>query len=435
MTIKKLLKSLIKVKPIKILNYHFNEIENALYIHVSLTKGQRHRCPICHKRCPGYDTITIQRRWRTLDFGTILVYIVADVERIECKEHGVLSEAVPWAYHNSRFTKVFEAHAIFFATRLTKTDVADTLRIDWRTVGEIIKRCKDRIDPDHTLRYDGLVRIGIDETSYKKGHKYLTVIVDHDTSEVVWCHKGHGKEVLRLFFEELTKDQRASIKLVSADGARWIAEVCDEYLEDYDRCIDRYHVTSWCIEALDELRKEIWRDIKSKEKEAPKRDRGRPLKGVEVTRSSDNQKPFKYSLGKNPDHLTENQKATLLLIEKKHPRLYRAYLIKESLRAVFDSEDPESSLKAWLNWASHSKLRPIVELSKKIRKHKEAILATCHHRLSNARIEAINNKIKVIIRKAYGFRNIDNLLAMIMITCSDLYKQIMPAYRLDPYAL
>ena len=166
----------------------------------------------------------------------------------------------------------------------------------------------------------------------------------------------------------------------------------------------------------------MWREAKAKEKAAPKRDRGRPLKDEEVIKAKTYQKSYKYPLGKNPDNLTDKQKETLIMIERDYPRLYRGYLIKEALRAVFDSEDPNSALTTWLNWASHSKLKPFVDLSKKIRRHKEAILATCECKLSNARIESMNNKIKVIIRKAYGFRNIENLKAMIMITCSSLYN-------------
>lgn len=109
----------------------------------------------------------------------------------------------------------------------------------------------------------------------------------------------------------------------------------------------------------------------------------------------------------------------------------KGYQLKEGLRKIFecDKEDAEAELKRWLSWACRSKLKPFVELSKKIRRHKEAILATCRYRLSNARIEATNNKIKVLIRKAYGFRNIQNPKALIIIICSDLYKEIRMPYK------
>ena len=179
------------------------------------------------------------------------------MKRVSCKDHGIISEDVPFAYHRSCFTKEFERQAACLALHLSKSDVADIMRINWRTVGDIIRKEKERLEPDSHVRCKDLEMIGIDETSYKKGHKYLTVIVNHDTNEVVWCHEGYGKEVLKIFFDSLSIEELSNIKLVSADGARWIKETLDMYLDDYTFCIDRYHVTSWCIAALDELRKEL----------------------------------------------------------------------------------------------------------------------------------------------------------------------------------
>ena len=191
---------------------------------------------------------------------------------------------------------------------LSKSDVADIMRINWRTVGDIIRKEKERLEPDSHVRCKDLKMIGIDETSYKKGHNYLTVIVNHDTNEVVWCHEGHGKEVLKIFFDSLSIEELSNIKLVSADGARWIKETLDKYLDDYTFCIDRYHVTSWCIAALDELRKELWRKAKT---ETPKRRRGRPKKGEEVKEMISYGKGYKYALGKNPENLTDHQRSCL----------------------------------------------------------------------------------------------------------------------------
>ncbi len=279
------------------------------------------------------------------------------------------------------------------------------MRINCRTVGDIIRKEKERLEPDSHVRCKDLKMIGIDETSYKKGHKYLTVIVNHDTNEVVWCHEGHGKEVLKIFFDSLSIEELSNIKLVSADGARWINDT------------------------LDELRKEIWRIANEEKKSTPKRKVGRPKKGEEVLSDNTYHKSYKYALGKDPENLTEYQKNTLLSIERSDPRLYRGYLSKEALRVVFVSDDPETSLKAWLSWASRSKLKPFVELVRKIKRHKGSILAICKYKLSNAHIEATNNKIKVLIRKAYGFRNIQDLKAFIIIVCSDLFKEIRLPYK------
>ncbi|MFH6808985.1 transposase [Alloscardovia omnicolens] len=130
---------------------------------------------------------------------------------------------------------------------------------------------KDMLEPDETLRLTNLRHIGIDETSYKKGHKYITVVVDHDQNQVVWCHEGTGKEVLDQFFESLTQKQRDNIEACSADGARWIKSCLDYWIPNCERCVDLFHVIEWATKAVDETRIEAWRSIKSEELKLPKR--------------------------------------------------------------------------------------------------------------------------------------------------------------------
>ena len=155
------------------------------------------------------------------------------------------------------------------------------------------------------------MNIGIDETSYKKGHRYLTVVVNQDTNTVVWCGEGHSAEVLAGFFKELTQEQRDAIKTVSGDGARWIDSCIQEYIPNATRCIDPFHVVCWANESLDELRKELWREAFKAEKELKnenKRGRGRPKKNDEesqkINKSVQTSKEIKISklaLGKAPD--------------------------------------------------------------------------------------------------------------------------------------
>lgn len=240
MSLKKILKSILNVNYIKIISCNFNQNNQSLYIHVDMTKGKKHRCPICGKKCSGYDVITKKRNWRHLDFGSCAVYITCDVHRVYCQEHGVHTEMVPWAFHNSHFTKEFEQQVSYLAIHMNKTEVAQIMRINWKTVGPIISRTKNRIEHDSKIRYDGVSRIGIDETSYRKGHKYITVVTDHDTNQVIWVGDGTGKDVLNKFFAELTQEQRENIKLVSADGAKWIKTCIEEWLpnaREMYRCI------------------------------------------------------------------------------------------------------------------------------------------------------------------------------------------------------
>lgn len=432
MALKNLLKSILNVKYIKILNVSFDEGNSSVHIYVQPTKGKLHRCPICGKKCSCYDSTTLNRKWRALDFASCLVYVHCDVQRIYCKEHGVHTQQVPWAYHHSNFTKEFEQQVAYLALHMNKSEVSKLMRINWRTVGEIITRTKNRIEPDSTIRFHHLKRIGIDETSYRKGHKYVTVVTDHETNQVIWVGDGTGKDVLEQFFLLLTREQRESIELVSADGARWIKASLEEWIPQAQRCIDGFHVVSWAMEAMDVLRKELWHEA-NKEKAIQERKRGRPKKGEKTNNKFQKYgKGYKYSLGKNPENLTEYQSSCLDEIRDLYPKLFRGYQLKEGLRLVFQSsaEHVEKELERWLSWSCRSKLKPFVELSRKIRRHKEAIIATVTYGLSNARIESMNNKIKVLIRKSYGFRNIQNLIDMIMIVCSNLYHQIHLPYEL-----
>jgi len=183
------------------------------------------------------------------------VYIESFAPRIECEEHGVLVASVPWARHDSDYTHDFETAVTWLTLHATMQDVSEFFRIKWDTVGSIAKRVQESIEAAAPSRFDNLEEIGIDETSYKKGHKYMTVIVNHKTGHLIWAKKGHGKEVLTSFFKELTEEQCANIKYVTADGARWIADCVRDYCPNAERCIDPFHVVAWANDSLDEVRK------------------------------------------------------------------------------------------------------------------------------------------------------------------------------------
>ena len=146
------------------------------------------------------------------------------------------------------------------------------MRVEWHTVGGICKRVYQEMEESRSSRFNGLVNIGIDETSYKKGHKYMTVVINHDKSSVIWCAPGYGKDVLSQFFELLSEEQRASIRCVSADGARWIASCVEEYCPNAQRCIDPFHVVSWATDAFDQVRREAWAEAHQQAKNQQKRD-------------------------------------------------------------------------------------------------------------------------------------------------------------------
>lgn len=432
-----LCKKLLNVKHMVVESHTFEEDRNGvLHLRIKARPNAWHKddCPFCGKKCPCYDRPARSPKvWRSLDFAGIIVEIEYHTHRIQCQVHGVVTAAVPWAYHGSSFTKDFDLTAAWLATYLPKTAVANYMRIDWETVGNCISRSAHDLEPERARRLDGLVNIGIDETSYRKGHKYITVVVNHDTNSVVWMADGHGKAVLKQFYEALSEEQRASIKVVTGDGARWITDCVNEYTPGCERCIDPFHVVEWAMAALDEVRKEHWRIAFSKAKtmqaEAKKKP-GRPQKSDETQAAvhaakqvASDIKHSSYALGKAPENLTETQQVRLAIVKATDPKLYRAYQLKESLRLLLKLSNvtqAEASLKHWLWWASHSRIPAFKELYKKIKRHKKHILNTIRLGKSNARIEATNNKIKLIIRKAYGFRNIQNMMDMVYLVCSNI---------------
>jgi len=252
-----IIKRILKVKNIVIERAYFEEIndEEMFIIQARPFAKVLNRCPHCGRRSQIYDKHNRIRRWRSLDFGACRVYIDAITPRINCSEHGVVVARVPWARHDSEYTLDFETAVTWMSLHASIKDVSEFYRIKWDTVVSIIRRVQESLEQNKPSRFDGLEAIGIDETSYKKGHKYMTVVVNHETGHLIWAHKGHGKEVLNKFFDVMTEEQRASIKYVTADGASWIAECVKHHCPQAVRCIDPFHVVMWATTALDEVRK------------------------------------------------------------------------------------------------------------------------------------------------------------------------------------
>jgi transposase len=178
-----------------------------LVAHVRPVARERRRCGVCRQRCPRYDGGRGRRRWRTLDLGATRAFVEAEASRVRCRRHGVVV-AVPWARHGAGHTRAFDDTVAWLATHCSKSAVMELMRVAWRTVGHIVDRVWS--DADSTVdRFAGLRRIGIDEISYRKGHKYLTVVVDHDTGWLVWAADGHDTATLGRFFDQLGPQRSA----------------------------------------------------------------------------------------------------------------------------------------------------------------------------------------------------------------------------------
>jgi transposase len=331
-------------------------------------------CPVCGRRCEVYDITPRPRRWRAMDLAGAKCYLEYQPVRVRCPEHGVHVESVPWARHKARFTRDFEDWVAWLCVHCTISAVSELARVEWHSVGGICKRVFDDLEAARGPgRFDGLRRIGIDETSYKKGHKYLTVVVDHDRGCLIWAHEGYGKDVVRLFFNELTREQRRAIEVVTADGVRWLKTLVKRLCPNARWVMDPFHVVSWMNDALDSVRCEEWQVAKKAARDAtPRRNRpGRPAKGDEtpeqakaLAATAKAIKGSRYALVKNPEDLTEAQKDKLGEVKRAGSRLFKAWELKEDLRAVFQAHDADEAsvlLDDWLRRASRCRIAPVCE--------------------------------------------------------------------------
>jgi len=201
----------------------FEDESESIVVSVRPGSGAKQRCGLCQRRCPRYDHGEGRRRWRGPDLGLLRSFLEADAPRVSCPEHGVVVASVPWARHGARHTKVFEDTVAWMATRTSKSTLEVLLRIAWRTVGAIVTRVlAEGVAARDPLQ--GLRRIGIDEISYKKGHRYITTVVDHDTGRLVWAAPGRDRKTLDAFFTALGETRCAAVTHVSADAAQWIAD-------------------------------------------------------------------------------------------------------------------------------------------------------------------------------------------------------------------
>lgn len=397
------------------------------------------RCPACGRRCERYDTARSPRLWRAMDLGGSACCLEYAPSRVRCPEHGVRVERVPWARPRSRFTRDFEDWVACLAMRCCASAVAELARVEWHTVGGVCARVFADLETSRGAgRFDGLRRIGVDETSYKKGHKYITVVVDHGTGRLVWAGEGTGKEVLRGFLSQLTREQRRSVEVVTADGARWIRALCRRWLPNARWVMDPFHVVAWANDALEEVRRSEWRGAKAAADAArPRRDRpGRPRKGeeapagyLEAKAAADAVRGSRWALLKDPGDLTEGQRAKLEALKRRAgSHLLRAWELKEDLRAVFRAGSAAEAgrlLDAWLHDAAYCRVPEVVKVEKKVRRRRDDILAAVGLGIGNGRVESLNNKVKVAVRMGYGFRNVDNLISLLMLRCSDI-KPALP---------
>ena len=369
---------------------------------VSVRLRRRRRvCSRCGQLCAASQDLVLCR-WRHLDLGAQRCYVVARLRRVKCRDCGVRVEAVPWA-RGPRFTRDFEDVVAFLAQQMAKAPIARLMRIAWDTVGAIVERVvAERLDPG---RLDGLRLLGVDEVSYRRRHRYLTVVADHDTGRIVWVRKGRNSATLQAFFTELG-ERRASIRAVSIDMSGEYQRALREAVPHAEICFDPFHVVRVGADAVDQVRRDEWN--------AHERSHTPTGRWVKHTR---------WALLKAPDRQSLKQLGTLGEVYQRNQRLYRAFLLYHQLRLLYALKDPAlapAHLDAWLGWAARSKLKPFVKAARTLRHHRDGILAAIRLGLSNGRLEGLNSRVRLISHRNFGFHSAAPLIAPIYLRCGGI---------------
>jgi transposase len=367
-------------------------------------------CP-CGRRSRFYYDSS-RRRWRHLDFGTCKVFLEAGVHRVDCRGCGrVRTEQVPWARPGARHTRDFEDVAAWLAQRMDKTSVARLLRCTWEAVDHIV----DRVVVEHIddTRLDGLLRIGVDEVSYKRGHRYLTIVADHVSGRVVWVGKERNKQAFEGFFDALGPARAEQVEAISLDGSSIYLPVARDRIPQATVCLDPFHVLKWTNEVLDSVYRA----------EAPTIP---PAKGLPTRREW---RRTRYALRAGWERLDPQHQAIVNALRRHRYKLWRTWELKERLRDLYRVVDPVDAaayLKAWCTSALRSRIRAFTNLVRRIRKHFDAIIAAIQLGLSNSRLEGINAKIRLIQRRGFGIRDVDSLTSMIYLCLGGITITLPP---------
>lgn len=384
------------------------------------------RCGRCGRASPGYDAGAV-RRWRALDSGRMRVFVQARAPRVTCPEHGVVTSAVPWARHEARHTWAFEQLAAWCATQMSGAAAAALLRCSWRTIGVMTRRVladlRARAGGDGL---DRLRRIGIDEVSYRRGHTYLVVVVDHDSRRLVWARPGREQATVEAFFDELGF-RVAALTHVTSDAAAWIARPVRARAPHVVHCADPFHVVRWASVAVDEARRAVWNAVRRTRAQGGGRNKPAVGDGKTVNTAT-------WALRKDVTAWTDAQKAAMTWVEINHPRLHQAWRLKETLRAVFAAARAGRAsgpdlLDQWLIEArravSEDGLSEFADVTRKIDAHRTEIDACLTTGLNNGLVESLNTKIRLITRRAFGFRDVHALIALAQLSVGN-YQPTLP---------
>ena len=358
-----------------------------LGLRLDFKAGTKFKCPECAAVGAVHDTV--EKKWRHLNFFQYQCELVARVPRVQCQKDGVRQVEVPWARPGSGFTLMFEAMVLLLGQEMSMKAVAqmmgehDTLL--WRMLHHHVGLAQAARD------WSRVRRIQVDETSARKGHKYVTNVVDADSRELLLMVEGRSGEALKLFAEALVAHggTPGQIEWISMDFSPAYQKGAREHFAQAKLAFDRFHLMQLAGNALDTVRKSLYREAGTKN----------PLKGG------------RWSILGNVWTRSQAQQIQRQELAKTYPKLGRALGLREMLQDILTERSPEA-LKWWCARAGRSQLEPFRKLAKTVRNHWDGIIGYFQSGLTNAAIEAVNGNIQLAKRLARGFRNFTYFQAM-----------------------
>ncbi len=363
-------------------------------------------CSRCLRPAPGYDTNPKPRRFHFVPLWNIPVVLLYRMRRVDCRRcGGVYVEDVPWAEGKQRTTRAFAWFLASWAKRLSWKQTAEAFHTSWDTVARSVRMAVD-YGLAHRL-VAGVRAIGIDEIAWKKGHKYVTLVyqIDAERKRFLWIGQGRQEKTLEDFFLELGAALKG-LEFVASDMWKPYLNVVAKRAQDALHVLDRFHIMSHFGKALDKIRAQEARELKSGGFEPV-------LKGS------------RFLLLKRPEGLTEKQEVKLAELLRYNLKTVRAYLLKEDFQFFWSYVSPYWAgqfLDRWCRRAMRSRIDPVKKVAKSLRKHRELLLNWFRARgeISSGIVEGFNNKAKVTMRNAYGFRTYRYLEAALYHALGDL---------------
>ncbi len=376
---------------------------NDLKINISVAweQGNKAPCPLCNKPC-NIEDHREERSWRHLDTMQFETVVTCRIPRISCSEHGIKSIKAPWAGENSRFTLLFEHFAIdVILAAKSITQAMGLLRLSWDQIHLIQLKAVNR--GLNRRKAEPIDYAGIDEKNFGKGHSYVSVLTDLDRSRVLEVVPGRSLESAESLWQKLPEEQRRGIKAVAMDMWEAFMTASRQSAPQADIVHDKFHTIAYLTKAVDNVRRKENKDM---------------LKvGDETLKGS------KYLWLTNPENFKPEEKSAFRHFALDELKVGKAWSIKEAFQHFWNYSyegSAKSFFQRWYFWATHCRLKPMIEAAKTFKRHLIGLLAYLKHQITNAVTEGLNSKIQIIKSNARGFRNFNNYRVAILFNCGKL---------------